>query len=165
VKKMRKLMVSMTVLGLALVLCNLAIAANTAQQTVTFEVSAINEISASGNPGNLVVNTATAGSEPTDDVDNTTTWAVTTNGSNKKMTGAIGTDMPTNTTLEVNLTAPTGGSSSGDVPLTSTAADLVTGVSVIAQSGLSITYTLSATIAAGVVAQAQRTVTLTLTDG
>jgi len=162
---MRKLMVSMTVLGLALVLCNLAIAANTAQQTVTFEVSAINEISASGNPGNLVVNTATAGSEPTDDVDNTTTWAVTTNGSNKKMTGAIGTDMPTNTTLEVNLTAPTGGSSSGDVPLTSTAADLVTGVSVIAQSGLSITYTLSATIAAGVVAQAQRTVTLTLTDG
>jgi len=162
---MRKLMVSMAVLGLALVLCNLAMAANTAQQTVTFEVSAINEISASGNPGPLVVDAATAGSQPVADADNTTTWAVTTNGSNKKMTGAINTNMPANTTLQVNLGAPTGGSSSGNVTLSATAANLVTGISTVVQSGLSITYTLSATVAAGVVSQAQKTVTLTLTDG
>lgn len=143
----------------------LTMAANTAQQTVTYEVTAINEISVSADPGNLVVNTATAGSQPTADTDATTTWAVTTNESTKKMTGSINTDMPANTTLEVNLTAPTGGSSQGDVTLSTTDGDLVTAISTVAESGLTITYTLSATIAAGVVAQAQKTVTLTLTDG
>ena len=49
--------------------------------------------------------------------------------------------------------------------LSTTVEDLVTGISAVAESGLTITYTLSATIAAGVVAQAQKTVTLTLTDG
>ncbi|MGB2697988.1 MAG: hypothetical protein WBD28_09060 [Candidatus Zixiibacteriota bacterium] len=121
-------------------------------------------MSVSGDPGNLVVNTATAGSEPTADTDNTTSWAVTTNESSKKMTGSINTDMPANTTLEINLTAPTGGSSAGDMSLSTTAADLVTAIATVAESGLTITYTLSATIAAGIVAQAQKTVTLTLTD-
>lgn len=161
---MRRLAIGLAVAGLLFGLIGLALAANTAQQTVTYEVTAINEVSVSGDPGNLVVSTATAGSEPTDATDNSTTWALTTNGATKKMTGSIDTNMPANTTLEVNLTAPTGGSSSGDVTLSTTAADLVTSVSTVAESGLSITYTLSATIAAGVVAQATKTVTLTLTD-
>jgi hypothetical protein len=72
--------------------------------------------------------------------------------------------MPANVTLQINLTAPTGGSSSGDQSLSTTAADLVTSVTQVAESGLTIAYTLSATIDAGVVAQDTRTVTLTLTD-
>jgi hypothetical protein len=152
------------VLGLVIGISILAMAANTAQQTVTFQVDAINEVSVSGNPADLVVNTATAGSEPNDDTDNTTTWAVTTNESNKKMTGSIDSNMPANVTLQVNLTAPTGGTSQGDVSLTTGDADLVTGVATVAESALGITYTLSATVAAGVVAQDTRTVTLTLTD-
>lgn len=161
---MKKLRGGLVVLAVILGLSSVAIAANTANQTVTYEVSAINEVSVSGDPGNLVVNTATAGSEPTADTDNTTSWAVTTNESSKKMTGSINTDMPANTTLEINLTAPTGGSSAGDMSLSTTAADLVTAIATVAESGLTITYTLSATIAAGIVAQAQKTVTLTLTD-
>lgn len=162
---MKKLATSVVAIGLMLGLIRLALAANTAQQTVTFQVDAINEISVSGNPGALAINTATPGSQPTDDTDNSTSWAVTTNGTNKKMTGDIDANMPANVTLQVNLVAPTGGSSSGDQSLSTTAADLVTSVTGVAESGLTITYTLSATIAAGVVAQDTRTVTLTLTDG
>jgi hypothetical protein len=161
---MRKVLAGLAVLGLVIGVGILAMAANTAQQTVTFQVDAINEVSVSGDPGDLVVNTATAGSEPTDDTDNTTTWAVTTNESNKKMTGSIDSNMPADVTLQINLTAPTGGSSQGDVSLTTGDADLVTSVATVAESGLGIIYTLSATVDAGVVAQDTRTVTLTLTD-
>jgi hypothetical protein len=143
----------------------LAIGANTTTQTVTFEVQAIDEIAASGDPGALTVSTATAGAEPDAVTDNTTTYAVTTNGTNKKITGEVDAAMPASTTLEVNLVAPTGGSSAGDVTLTTTAADLVTSVAQRAESGLTVTYTFSATVAAGIVASDTRTVTLTLTDG
>ena len=96
---MKKLILGIAGLFLLLALANLVMGANTANQTVTYEVSAINEISVSGDPNNLVVNTATAGSQPTADTDATTTWAITTNESTKKMTGSINTDMPANTTL------------------------------------------------------------------
>ena len=152
-------------LCLVLLAWGVAFAGNTAQQTVTFEVQAIDEISASGNPAALVISTATAGSEPDDATNNTTTYAVTTNGTNKKITGAIDSAMPANTTLQVNLTAPTDGSSAGGVALSATAADLVTGITQKAESGLTITYTLSATVSAGIVASDSRTVTLTLTAG
>jgi len=151
--------------GMALLVwCQLGFAGNTATQTVTFEVQAINEISVSGNPGNLVVSTATAGSEPDAATDNSTSYSITTNQSSKKITGAIDLAMPANTTLQINLTAPTGGSSAGNVTITTTAADLVTGIATVAESGLTITYTFSATVDAGVVASDSRTITLTLTD-
>jgi hypothetical protein len=160
---MKKLVPCLFGLGLVFGFCCLTWAGNTAQQTVTYQVDAINEISVSGDPGNLVVNSATAGSEPDEDTDNTTTWAITTNQTARKMTGAIDSNMPANVTLEINLTAPTGGSSAGDVSLSTSDADLVTSIETVAESGLTITYTLSATVAAGVVTQAQKTVTLTLT--
>jgi hypothetical protein len=160
---MKKFVLGLFGLGLIFGLNNLCIAGNTAEQTVTYQVDAINEISVSDDPGNLVVNSATAGSEPNEDTDNTTTWAITTNQTARKMTGSINSNMPPDVTLEINLTAPTGGVSSGDVSLSTSAADLVTSIETVAESGLTITYTLSATVAAGVVTQAQKTVTLTLT--
>ncbi len=162
---MSKLTTGAAIVWLAFGLAGLALAANTAQQTVTFQVDAINEISVSGNPGNLAVTTATAGSQPDQDTDNSTSWAVTTNGTNKKMTGDIDSNMPSDVTLEINLVAPTGGSSSGDVSLSTTAGDVVTSITQVAESGLTVTYSLSATVTAGTVAQDTRTVTLTLTDG
>ncbi len=150
---------------LVLFVWSAAFAGNTAQQTVTFEVQAIDEISVSGNPAALIVSTATAGSEPDAVTDNATTYSVTTNGTNKKITGVLDSAMPANTTLQVNLTAPTGGSSAGSVTLSASAADLVTGITQRAESGLTITYTLSATVSAGIVASDSRTVTLTLTAG
>jgi hypothetical protein len=140
-------------------------AADNVDQTVTYQVSAINEISVSGNPSALTVNAATAGSEPTAVTDASTTYAITTNQSSRKITGVLNSAMPSNTTLKVTLGAPTGGSSAGQVTLTASAADLVTGISTLAESGLSISYEFSATSAAGVVASAQKTVTLTVADG
>jgi hypothetical protein len=141
-----------------------AFAANNVPQTITYQVTAINEISVSGNPGALIVNTAVAGSQPTAATDATTTYGITTNNSSKKITGAINTAMPANTSLKVTLAAPTGGSSAGQVTLTASAQDLVTGIATLAQSGLAISYEFSATLAAGVIASSQKTVTLTIAD-
>lgn len=141
-----------------------ATGSNVATQTVTFEIQAINEISVSGDPGDLVINSATAGSQPNSDSDNTTTYSITTNQGSKKITGKIDSAMPANTTLRINLVAPTGASSQGNVTLTTTDANLVTNISQVAESGLTITYTFSATVSAGVLSSDSRTVTLTLTD-
>ena len=142
-----------------------AYSADNVAQTVTYEVQAINEITVSGNPGALVISTATAGSQPTAATDATTSYSITTNGTNKKITGSIDTAMPANTSLLVTLTAPTGGSSAGQVTLSTTAQDLVTGISTLAESGLTISYEFTADAAAGVVASSTKTVTLTVADG
>jgi hypothetical protein len=142
-----------------------AFAATSAPQTITYQVSAINEITVSGNPGALIVITAVPGSQPTAVTDATTTYAITTNVASKRITGALNTVMPDNTALKVTLVAPTGGTSSGQVTLTATAQNLVTGISTLAESGLSISYNFSATLAAGVVESAQKTLTLTVIDG
>jgi hypothetical protein len=151
--------------GLAVLLTfGSALAANTDNQTVTLQVSAINEIAVSGDPGALVVSTATAGAEPDTATDNSTDYDITTNESNKRITGVLDSAVPANTELYIFLAAPTGGTSAGDVQLTTTAADLVTGISTLAESNHTITYKYYASIAAGIVASTTRTVTLTLTD-
>jgi hypothetical protein len=142
-----------------------ALAGNTGTQTVTYSVSAINEFSVSGNPGAMTVSTATAGSAPDDATDASTTYAITTNESTRKITAAIDTAMPSGTTLKVNLTAPTGATSAGAVTLGTVAVDAVTGISTLNESAKTITYTLSATAAAGVVNSASKTVTFTIAAG
>ena len=162
---MRKLSIIVLVAGSLSLLSGIAMAATSATQTVTYAVSAINAITVSGNPAALTVNAATAGSAPTSVSDATTTYAITTNETGKKITGATNTDMPAGLTLTVNLVAPTGGSSAGATSLSSVAADLVTGITTLNESGKTITYNLSATSAAGVVGSASKTVTLTIVDG
>ncbi len=135
----------------------------TTTQTATFEVQAINQISVSGDPGALVISGATAGSAPTSVTDATTTWAVSTNETNMKVTGGIDTAMPTGVTLSVELAAPTGATSQTSQVLGTAAVDLVTGITEVNESGLTVTYTLDATSDAGVVASDTRTVTLTVT--
>jgi hypothetical protein len=137
--------------------------AQTATQTVTFQVDAINQIAFSGSPS-LVVNTATAGSNPTA-ATAAATWAVTTNQTGSKITASIGSAMPAGVTLAANLTAPTGASSAGSQSLSTTAVDLVTSITKIAQGSLNVTYSLAATAAAGVVSSTTRTVTYTITGG
>ncbi|MCX5752588.1 MAG: hypothetical protein NTW97_02945 [Candidatus Krumholzibacteria bacterium] len=161
---MRKLFV-LAMVALSAVAAGNACAADNAPQTITYQVSAINEITVSGNPGALIVVTAVPGAQPTAVTDATTTYAITTNIATKKITGAINTAMPANTSLKVTLVAPTGGTSSGQVTLTASAQDLVTGITTLAESGLGISYNFSATLAAGVVASAQKTMTLTVADG
>jgi hypothetical protein len=142
-----------------------AFAGSSANQTVTFSVSAINEIAVSGNPGALAVNAATAGAAPDTVQDASTTYDLTTNESNRKITAAIDTSMPSGVTLKVQLAAPAGATSAGAVTLSTSAADVVTGISTLNVTGKSITYSLSATSAAGTVGSDTRTVTLTITAG
>ena len=138
-------------------------AAQSATQTVTFQVDAINQIAFSGSPS-LVINTATAGSAPTA-ATASAAWAVTTNQSGAKITASIGSNMPAGLTLTANLAAPTGGSSAGAQALSTTAVDLVTSITKLAEGALSVSYSLSATAAAGVVSSTTRTVTYTITGG
>ena len=138
-------------------------AAQTATQSVSYEVQAINQISVTGSPS-LVISTATAGSAPTS-ASASGSYAITTNETGKKITAQIDSDMPTGVTLTVNLAAPGGGTSAGAVVLSTTPVDAVTGISTVSQSGLSVGYGLSATVAAGVVPAGSRTVTYTITVG
>lgn len=136
--------------------------ATTATATVTYTIGSIDSITVSGNPGTLTINTATAGSTPTNAVDATTTYAVTTNNTARKVTGQVASTMPAGTTLSVNLAAPTGATSAGAVALTTTAQSLVTAIANLAQASLAITYTLAATVSAAQVTAATNTVTYTI---
>lgn len=125
---------------------------------------AINEISVSGNPGALTVDSATAGSQPDADTDASSSYAITTNGTGKKITAALDTAMPAGLTLSLTA-ASASGTSGGKLTLSDSAADVVTGLTQVAEPTQSLTYELAATVSAGVVASATKTVTLTIVDG
>jgi hypothetical protein len=154
-----------TAVALAVVAFAAPAQAQTANQTVTFEVKPINQIAFVGAPS-LTITTAVAGSAPTSVTDATATWAITTNQSTVKITASIPSAMPAGLTLSANLTAPTlNGTSAGLVALGTAATDMVTGIAKLAQGALGITYKLDATAAAGVVASSTRVVTYTITGG
>jgi hypothetical protein len=142
----------------------LAMAANTDNITVNYEVQAINELNVDDASVTLTISTATAGQQP-DSATASTTYDITTNETTKKLTAGLDTDMPTGLTLRANVTAPTGGTSSGWTALSSTAADVVTAISKVAEPNLAWNFSLNANVSAGVVAAASKTCTLTLTDG
>lgn len=138
--------------------------AQTATQTVQFQVNAVNQVAVSGNPSPLAITTATAGSGLTTATSTGTSYAITTNEANQKITASIDQTMPAGVTLDVQLGAPPGAVSTGSVPLGTASADLVTGISAIAASALPITYRLNA----GTQVQmgpASRTVTFTIVSG
>ena len=133
-------------------------------QTVTFEVTAINQISVTGAPS-LVINTATAGSAPTSVTAAANSWSVTTNQSTAMITASIPSAMPTGLTLSANLIAPAGATSAGLIALGTTAVNVVTGITKLNSAALGLTYQLDATAAAGVVTSSTRVVTYTITGG
>jgi hypothetical protein len=122
-------------------------------------------LSVSGSPANLVINTAIAGQPPTSDNDATTTYTVKALNKNNplKITGRLNAAMPPGMTLTISLAPPGGAVSNGTVTLDATTRDLVGDITNSNAQTRSITYTLSATAAAGVVPPQSRTVTLTIT--
>ena len=136
-----------------------------ATQVVQFRVNPVSEIAVSGTPAPLVVGSAIAGSAPTSATSSGTTWAISTNESNQKVIASIDAIMPTGLSLEVALAAPAGASSRGLVPLGTSGADVVTGISTVAASALPISYRLSATPSAPVSSAQTRTVTFTIVSG
>ena len=139
--------------------------AQTATQVVRFQVNAINQIAVSGNPAPLIINSATAGSAPTSVTANGSSYAITTNELNQKITASIDQALPNGVTLDVTLAAPGGAASIGAVSLSTSGADVVTGISSTAASSLPITYRLSAAPSAQMPAPAARTVTFTIVSG
>ena len=123
-------------------------AANTASHTVTVTVAAINELAITGGNLTLTINSATAGSEPDAVTDATTCdldW--TTNEATKKIT--VETDLASpDFTLNVTATNVTGGTAAGQVTVSDTAADFVTGISTTT-GGCDLSYEGSATASDG----------------
>lgn len=146
-------------------MAGLAAAAGAQTQTVNFEVKPINQFSITSTAVTLTITTATAGSDPTPVSDATSVWAVTSNQTNAKISANIPTDMPAGVTLGVQLAAPAGATSAVKDLASGTAQDLVTGITKVKGNALTVTYTLSATAAAGVIAADSRVVTYTMTPG
>jgi len=64
--------------------------------------------------------------------------------------------------LSVNVTAPSGAVSAGFVALTASDQNLVTGIDNVNEALVAISFKLDATVAAGVVASATKTFTMTI---
>jgi hypothetical protein len=140
-----------------------AFASSTTDQIITTQIDAINEISITGNPQALLISDFTPGIEWMYKNDTNTSYAITTNETDRKITCEIDEDMSTNTNLKVTLAAPTGWSRSLQVALSTTPASLATG-GPIAQSGLLITWLFEANTDAGIITESQRTATFTITS-
>lgn len=136
--------------------------AQTAVQTVRFEVLAINRIAVSGtptlairaNPGQTTTATSTVA-----------TWSVTTNQTGAKVTAALAEPMPKGLTLALSLGAPAGATSTGLQPLGTTPVNVVTNVSRLSAANLPMTYELDANVGAGTNLSGSRAVMLTITGG
>jgi len=139
--------------------------AQTATQVVRFQVNAVSQIGVTGGPAALVIGSAVAGSAPTSVTASGTSYAITTNELNQKITASLDQALPAGVTLEVALAAPDGATSAGSVALTTAGADVVTGISRTVASSLPITYRLSATPMVQISAPDARTVTFTIVSG
>lgn len=120
-------------------------------------------LSVSGDPSTLIVQSAAAGSQPDPDLDSSTTYDVTVLATSK-IVGRVDAALPSGVDVKIELEAPAGAVSHGKVTLTTSDQDLVTDIASGSYSGLAITYELTATVDAGVVALDDRTVTLTVAN-
>lgn len=123
-------------------------------------------LAVSGSPATMTISSAAAGIGPSAVTNSATTYFVRVkNGAGiMKITAEINALMPTGTTLAISLVAPAGATSLGAVSLDQTARDVVVNIAKENGATNAITYTFSATVAAGVVAVQSRSVTLTLTS-
>lgn len=139
----------------------------TAIQNLTLGASPSSSISTSGNPGTLSVSLDTAGTGSA--TNSSTTYTVISNVGGKRsltVTGMIssGGNMPSNTSLTINL-ASNKGTSQGTKLLSTTAINLVTNLDAFVSDTGAITYTFTVTKGWTLAAQTlSRTVTLTLTS-
>ena len=146
---------------LSIGLVGIALAGTSANHTVTVTVSAINEVAISGGNITLTINSATAGSNPDDASDAATCdllW--TTNETSKKITAATNLASP-DFTLTVQAANVSGGTSAGQITLSDTAQDFVTGIATTVGS-CDLSYVGSATAAQGTGSDVH-TVTYTIT--
>ena len=121
-------------------------------------------LTTAGAPTLMRVSSAVAGSQPAPIVRAGGTYTVVTLTPNKTwaITARLNSNMPTGSTMAITLAAPPGATSLGAVALDVTARNVVTGIPRNTTSTQNITYTFTATAAAGVIPLSSRTVTLTI---
>ena len=121
-------------------------------------------IAVSGNPGLLHVTTAVPGSEPIAVSNSTTTYTVTTPSPNRphKVVAQLNAAMPVGLALTATLDPPPGATSLGPIALDMTARDVVTSIPRNTNATQLVTYTLTASVLAGVVPASSRIVSLTI---
>jgi hypothetical protein len=110
---MKKSFALVFALAFALVLSGVALAnpgGGTVSQQVSFEVTPIKALAVSGDPQPLVINSASAGQEPDDAIDSSTSYSFTANYGNTVIFASLDSAMPLGVTLSVQLAAPVGGS-------------------------------------------------------
>jgi hypothetical protein len=150
-------------LGFSIILfwMGIVMAADTDSHTVTVTVNTINEIVVTGGNLLLAINTATAGSEPTEVVDATAGLQWTSNATGKKIT--VETDIASaEYTLKALATGVTGGAAASEVTISSGPQDFITGVATT--TGSSTTrYTASATVSDATGSEVH-TITFTIVD-
>lgn len=115
--------------------------------TFTVEVKSISEMSVSGDPQTLALDNSSDGTGTFKNTsDSSTTYSISINGQNKRITGSIDLAMPNFTQLEVALAAANGASSAGNVLLNTNDQTLVSNVTENRSVDQKITYTFSAYI-------------------
>ena len=143
-----------------------ALSAQTATQVVTFSVVSSSRVAI----GNLAAPIRTVSISPdrirTSAVVAGTSYAVTTNEINQKITASLDAGVPKAFALAVSLGAPRGASSKGLTVLGTTAKDVVTGISVVDGADLPMTYQWKdSSSAASAAVLRNRLVTYTITAG
>ena len=125
----------------------------------------VGTVTASAGPPLMRVSSAVAGFEP-NPVTGTATITVKAQKSNKpqQVTAQLNAAMPAGLTLTLDMTTPTGATSQGTVTLDATARALMGNIKNLTAETETLTYTFTATTAAGVVAADSRTVTFTITS-
>jgi len=134
---------------------------NKASQQVSINVAEIAVISVQGNI-NMTIASATAGQAP-DAATATATYAVTTNGKDKKISARLDRNMSRGLTLFATMDAPSKARSAGKVELSNKSVDLVSRISNVNESGLALTYEAVATVDATPDTYV-RTITYTITN-
>jgi hypothetical protein len=123
-------------------------------------------VAVSGDPGALVVATATAGRQPDPARDASTTYAVTTTVANQKIVARLEAPLPVGVSLTIQLAAPPGATSRGQVALTTIDQELIGPIPTPGSyAGLAIVYTHTAAVSAGPIPVTGRLVILTVTGG
>ena len=134
---------------------------NKSSQQVSINVAEIAVISVQGQI-NMTINSAVAGQAP-DAATASATYAVTTNGKNKKISAKLDRDMGRGLTLFATMDAPSKARSAGKVELSTRSVDLVSKISNVNESGLGLTYEAVATVDAQPDTYV-RTITYTITN-
>jgi hypothetical protein len=122
-------------------------------------------LSMTASPGTMTINSIpAAGSQPNTITDAGTSYRMTSFlAPQKKLTAQLSSAMPPGVTLTATFNAAGGGSTStGVTALDAIARDMVVNIGTVFGSTQTITYVLSATVAAGVIPIQTRTVTITV---